>query len=310
MLWHNPDGFHPKSGEYVKVQMPWLSRGGDEWHPFSLYLRESTQMGLNTVHNAALIDSFYDEEVGVSPSQRSLSKFIEYVLDTEYEGEAIDNFKSTVVEEAREDIHDQYDTTQVFICPVGDWSKNLMQELSDQKQLRACWVRGPYTSPYHVAQNFSHLILTATGIGITPALGVMGQYPGYSRTKVLIWSVRDPNMLKFFAPLITDAHVAAIYYTGKEKLDDSEVRKITKHGNIYLQQSRPKAGFHGTAETVIVEFENHINLSAAETITEIDLRKRTAWCVLYCGGSVRIRDELRDFSHKNGVGFESELFDW
>merc|ERR1719491_163175 len=49
MLWHNPPGFQVKSGEYVKIQLPWLREGGDEWHPFSIYLREDTEQGLRNV---------------------------------------------------------------------------------------------------------------------------------------------------------------------------------------------------------------------------------------------------------------------
>ncbi len=309
MLWRNPNGFQPRSGEYVKIQMPWLSKGGDEWHPFSIYLNESTSVGLNSVHGvrrASIIAGLGYEE-GFNQSM-SLTEFLGDVLESEFEIEK--TVDSLLVQEAREDIHNQYTTTQVFISPAGDWTKNLMKELEDQRQLRACWVRGPYTSPYHVAQNFSHLILTATGIGITPALGVVGQYPGFSRSKILIWSTRDKNMLKFFAPLIRDAHVAAIYYTGKEKLTPNEVLEICAHGNIYLQQTRPPNGFVGVAESIIVEFENHIHFSDVSKVREIASLKRAAWCVLYCGGSVRIRDELKGFAQKNHLGFESELFDW
>lgn len=309
MLWHNPSGFNPKSGEFVKIQIPWLSEGGDEWHPFSIYLKESTEKGFRSVHNIQRRNSLYslglDEE---AMTLLSLKEFMNVTLDEEFENK--DSLKMSLVEEARKDIHNKYDTTQVFICPVGDWSKNLMKELEHQQQKRACWVRGPYTSPYFVAQNFSHLVLTATGIGITPALGVMGQYPGFSRTKVLVWSTRDKNMLKFFAPLIDDAHLAVIYYTGKEKLTTREVLKITSHGNIFLQQDRPSDGFSGTVESVIVEFENHINMSGAEKIEELNMVRKAAWCVLYCGGSKRIKDELHQFSKQNGVGFESELFNW
>ena len=41
MLWHNPKGFRVKSGEYVKIKLPWLSEGGDEWHAFSIYMNVS-----------------------------------------------------------------------------------------------------------------------------------------------------------------------------------------------------------------------------------------------------------------------------
>ena len=46
MLWRNPQGFHCKSGEFVKIKIPWLPKGGKEWHPFSLYLREATKEGI------------------------------------------------------------------------------------------------------------------------------------------------------------------------------------------------------------------------------------------------------------------------
>ena len=44
MLWRNPKGFHAKSGQYVKIRIPWLSEGGNEWHPFSIYLKEKTDI--------------------------------------------------------------------------------------------------------------------------------------------------------------------------------------------------------------------------------------------------------------------------
>lgn len=45
MLWRNPRGFNTNSGEYVKIKLPWLSKGGKEWHPFSIYLKEGTEKG-------------------------------------------------------------------------------------------------------------------------------------------------------------------------------------------------------------------------------------------------------------------------
>ena len=41
ILWHNPKGFQVKSGEYVKIKLPWLSVGGKEWHAFSIYMHVS-----------------------------------------------------------------------------------------------------------------------------------------------------------------------------------------------------------------------------------------------------------------------------
>jgi len=312
MLFRNPPGFNPKSGEYVKIQLPWLTHGGKEWHPFSVYLRESTQRGLRNVqgsiskHQAASSSATLDEPLGLS-----LDAFIRLVLLSDFVSEAIDAPSRLLVEEAREDLSNinRYPTTQVFMCPVGDWTKGLLKDIHEQKQLRACWVRGPYTSPYFVAREFSHLILTASGIGITPALGVMEQYPGFSRTKILVWSTRDANMLKFFAPLIKDAHLAVVFYTGKVKLRPEEVLKISSQGNIYIQQSRPES-LPGTIGSIIVQFENFLNLTVAKSIEEVDTRNKASWCVFYCGGSARIKDDLSTFSRKSKVSFEYEMFDW
>ena len=82
MLWANPKGFTPNSGEYVKIQIPWLALPepelnpnptpdpnlslpnpiltltlirlpepwGSQWHPFSLYLKEATATGLSVIN--------------------------------------------------------------------------------------------------------------------------------------------------------------------------------------------------------------------------------------------------------------------
>lgn len=304
MLWRNPPNFHPRSGEYVKIQLPWLKHGSDEWHPFSIYLKENTKSGWRSVHGLHSCNTLMGAEGGMS-----LGNFIKSVLLSDFGSETINHISSPIVEEAREDLRNRSETTQVFIHPAGDWSKGLVEELRRQRQLRACWVRGPYTSPYSAVQSFSHIILTASGIGITPALGVMGQYPGFSRTKILVWTTRDKNMLKFFAPLVSDAHLAVIFYTGKEKLDEEEVGKIRSHGNIYLQQSRPHS-LPEIIEYVIVEFENHLHLTFNDNLNMVDLSYKASWCVLYCGGSHRMKDELETFSKTNGVSFKYELFDW
>ena len=269
MLFRNPDGFGPRSWEYIKIKLPWLTRGGDEWHPFSIYLRESTQIGFNSVHNIQTSMSIGPETKNGIAQDTSLEEFVRTVLLSDFEDEAIDAPRSLFVQEARSDHSNIYHTTQMFISPVGDWTRGLVHDIRKQKQLRACWVRGPCTSPFFVAREFSHLVLTASGIGITPVLGVMNQYPGYSRTKILVWLTRDANMLKFFALLIKDAHLAVVFYTGMEKLTDKEMSTISAHGNIYLQQSRPDCLTEAIG-SIIIQFENFLNLSDAQTVKEID----------------------------------------
>jgi hypothetical protein len=64
MLWQNPPGFESKSGEYVKIHIPWLQHGGNEWHPFSIYRgqEESTLDGLDNMYHAADTKRDYDNE--------------------------------------------------------------------------------------------------------------------------------------------------------------------------------------------------------------------------------------------------------
>ena len=242
--------------------------------------------------------------------------FLDNVLDCIYVNEDDSDLVDLVMTEVRQDLQKLFDTTQIFIAPAGDWSKGLYSEMAKSTNRGACWVRGPYTSPYFVASDFNHLVLVASGIGITPSLGVMGQFPGNTRTKVLIWAVRSRTMVKFFAPLLSDAHMVVIYYTGKEKLTDTEVTSVCSHGSIYLQQSRA-ASLVGTISQIIMELErrehslSNINqLDKISVLKDIDIRKRAAWCVLYCGGSKFIKNELKMFTLKNEIGWESELFDW
>lgn len=227
--------------------------------------------------------------------------------------------QSFILEEARQEIRSQYNTTQVFMAPAGDWTKTVYEEVTGQRQLRSCWVKGPFVSPYSNVGNFSHLVLIASGIGITPALGVLNHYKGRSRTKVLIWSTRCPNMLKFFTPLFTDAAMAIIYYTGKEKLSTEELKRLRSGGNIYIQQSRPDdlTQIVSTVITKVTSLLNAVNPHRSDPlrrttkkVNHIPHDSRKHWCIFYCGGSKRIRDLFSNYSKKEGVDFHYELFDW
>jgi len=236
-------------------------------------------------------------------------QFLEFIHHALMEGDTEDEEKSFIVEEARAEVRDSYNTTQVFIIPAGDWTKRLYEEVNSQEQLRSCWVRGPFISPYAIAAEFSHLILIASGIGITPALGVIGQYRGNSRTKILIWSTRCSMMLKFFIPIIQEAHICVIYYTGKVKLSRAEVKDLTKSGKIYIQQSRP-ASLTGSISTLISETASLVEKKPVSSIDDLSIKARKQWCMLYCGGSIRIKDDLKKFSKEKKVKFDYELFNW
>ena len=258
--------------------------------------------------------------------ETDLKSFINQTLVSAHKGHKTEGL---VLQEARDELRSQYKTTQVFIAPAGDWTKQVYTDVSQQKQLRSVWVRGPYVSPYSIASNFSSLVLIATGIGITPALGVMGQYKGNSRTKVLIWSVRSPEMLGFFCPLIsTDATIALIYYTGKVKLSNSELKRMHHKGNVVIYQKRPSS-LEEVVSTVITTttstfrgpqqrmarrrssmFKRTSLSSAVENLSDMTPEERKHWAAFYCGGSKRICETLAEFTKKNHIHFESELFDW
>ena len=231
--------------------------------------------------------------------------------------------ESLIKQEARQDLNNRYSTTQVFISPVGDWTRGLREDLLSSNHHRGCWVRGPYTSPFFVAKSFSNLLLVASGIGISPSLGAMGQYPGHSRVKILIWLVKNRDMLRFFAPLLKDAHMSFVFYTGKDKLSEGEKRHLQSHGKIFIKQSRPDS-LEETLESVIANYEQSFQevrnlthtsqsigrLMRITKMEHISRDKKSAWCIFYCGGSKILENKMKDFSKENGTGFHSEVFDW
>ena len=306
MLWRNPEGFSAKSGEYVFVKLPWLQHGGDEWHPFSIYLREATQDGLNVFRESTRRSMFGSGSGFEYPEEHDLAKFTQNVIDNDF---AIEQ-RNKVSSEARQSIC-RFDTTQVFISPIGDWSKGLYNQVIGRKQLQSCWVRGPFTSPYFVAHEYGHFVMVASGIGITPALGVMGQFPGFSRTKILVWCTRSKDMLMFFAPLLKDAHLTVVFYTGKQKLELYELAIIQSYGNIFVEQKRAES-LTGTIASLIIQFENNMNENGqfVSTIKGMDQSHIQAWCVLYCGGSKHMRDQMQEFTKENGLGWQYEMFNW
>jgi len=311
MLWRNPKGFHVKSGQYVKVRIPWLSEGGSEWHPFSIYLKEKTDIGRQFMNPQRMEEGVesWDDNPGIVTEGETEYIFIREFLKKEYKA-GHDNVSSgeyTNVH-ARED-QDRYKTTQVFIAPVGNWSRRLNEEVSEGANLSSCWVRGPFTSPFSVGNSFSHLVLTATGIGITPSLAIAAQFPGHTRTKILIWSCKDANMLKFFAPLFEDFHMIMVYYTGREMISYEESMRIKgSKGNVFLQMKR--GDMTNAISTVVTSYENSMQDTPFSKMEMIPTDTLSSWCVMYCGGSKRLCGDLSSFCQNASVEFHSELFDW
>ena len=288
------------------------------WNLFSTPMTCAMAAELLKIHSSlepssTIPDEKVTQDIVREVAESTLQDFVRIVLEKPFEA---DDHHKFIVNAARDDLTKKYQTTQIFVAPAGNWSKGVSSDVALERHGRSCWARGPYTSPYFIATDFSNLILMASGIGITPALGVIGQYPEFSRTKILIWSIRSRNMLKFYTPLMSDAHLAVVFYTGKEKLTTAEISSMSTYGNIFIQQSRPKS-LAGTIESIIVQFEEHLGFgdkshhgASAIQIEKKDRARRAAWCVLYCGGSTRIRDELYEYTQKAGTGWECELFDW
>ena len=162
--------------------------------------------------------------------------------------------------------------------------------------------------------SFYHLSYLLTPISRTP---VLGQYKGFSRFKVLVWFTRSSRMIKFFAPLTKEAHLIIIYYTGSEKLNADEIYRLCKHGNIIIQQSRPKnlkntlTTILATSTNVLYTSDGVVSNSAVDIKQKLSNQTRKKWCIFYCGGSKGLCSDLKLYARNEiGVNFEYEMFDY
>lgn len=115
--------------------------------------------------------------------------------------------------------HTDPDTLCVTVAKNGgDWSGRL-HELVKRPCRSTLWVQGPFVSPFNSSLNFDSLILVASGIGITPCLGVINSC-GSSRAVHLIWTCRDASLIEFFLRdmVFTSGNSVIIYYTGSRPL--------------------------------------------------------------------------------------------
>ena len=109
-------------------------------------------------------------------------------------------------------------------------------------------------------------------------------------------------MLQFFAPLLDDACVCLVYYTGKAPLSTEQRSDIKQHGAIEIFTKRPMLA--KLVDQVICKFEG------ARSMSDVSRDARSSWCMLYCGGSRAIEGSLRKKAGDLGIGWQSELFDW
>lgn len=112
--------------------------------------------------------------------------------------------------------------SSLFIYDLGNWT-NALHTSVEYSTRRPVWICGPFASPYTTAIDYDHLVLVATGIGITPALAVLASHK-HSRRVNMIWLCRDASLVEYFlnhASFPTDAWTI-IYYTGKKQLEMPE----------------------------------------------------------------------------------------
>jgi len=228
VMWQNPAGFNPRAGEYVKILIPWIhhkTTGGkdeshaDEWHPFSLYVAETSNDGIGLIKRGG--DSNRADELSLLEMNEDAHRQAQG--GTSAAGRSGSGACAT---------------TQIFVKPAGDWSNALSDAIQRGENVtRSCWVRGPFISPYSISASYSNIVLVASGIGITPALGVLDQF-GSDRTCIVVWMLRSEELLSFFAPMIHTATSVVVYYTNPKRLSDETVRLLSTKPNVVIHNGR------------------------------------------------------------------------
>ncbi len=135
--------------------------------------------------------------------------------------------------------HEDHGRIGLKIRIVGDWTRRLAAMLGTaaQAELRVD-VRGPWASPVAQALQHRDWLLIAGGIGVTPFLGLLRHLAhsgGRPRDVHMVWSLRDPAMLRWIEPLV--ARLAAsrgghvhwhVYVTGAST-DSQGIHGIVLH---------------------------------------------------------------------------------
>lgn len=135
---------------------------------------------------------------------------------------------------------------QVFISPAGDWTRQLsssVQQWSERGSwITPCWVQGPFLSPFSTAVNFGHLMLVASGIGLSAAMPVVTQMrqDGHEREVYFVWMSRSLEQLAYQLPTLVKCTACFVYYTGKSKVNPDLQAAIDAYPNVALYQGRPK----------------------------------------------------------------------
>jgi predicted ferric reductase len=129
----------------------------------------------------------------------------------------------------------QADHSCVVIAQVGEWTRTLRTEV-ERETRRPTWIQGPFMSPFSTSVEYDNLLLVATGIGITPCIGLINKMKEDRRIN-LIWMCRDASLVEFILNSVEfdDDAVSLIYYTGKRKLNILKELPET----VYVFNQRP-----------------------------------------------------------------------
>lgn len=130
----------------------------------------------------------------------------------------------------------------VSIRCLGDWTNNLRDKLLEEPDGSVdLLVNGPFASPADSYEDYDYLVLVASGIGVTPFIGILKDISLNSFDKKikrvdLIWTVPDSGSLKWFDEEISEAWSNStndkikfhLFIT--EKIGDPEkIKEITSH---------------------------------------------------------------------------------
>ena len=125
-----------------------------------------------------------------------------------------------------------------------------------------------------------------------------------SRAPLILYQQR-PELDSLLPQIIAEhkEHKASVgRSTGRKAARPGPVRKLTRSLTTYSCSS-----LHGSLSSLNPAVPR---LSSMSRVRRARMTELAAWCALYCGGSTKIRDQLRDSARALRIGWEDELFDW
>jgi hypothetical protein len=135
--------------------------------------------------------------------------------------------------------------SQVFISPAGDWTRKLSDSVREWSEngswITPCWVQGPFLSPFSQTVSFGHLMLVASGIGISAAMLVVQQMVSneVGREVYLVWMSRSLEQLSYKLPTLVRCTACLVFYTGKDEIPPELQAAIDEHPNVAFYRGRP-----------------------------------------------------------------------